>query len=258
MRRALTLTVALLSATLAGCLGGDDEPEPLGTYSLTSAEAGGGGEHAGHGGGGALAGTIELFHFNGTQEETFEHHEGAVGLVLSWSLSTGAAQVRLIDASGKAVYDEALSGDGQEGESLEAEHGTFKLNVTGTDATGTIEVATGKPAALGLSQSEPITYEGAPILETASEDHTWDSATGMATVTINAEAVAGSLTIKALDGMAVPLDPIVVEGPAQVEQTFELAGAMGTWTITIQRELFTGPVSVVIAPADVPSDDGAH
>lgn len=255
MRGAWLLALALVGTALAGCIGGDDEGQPLGTYALTSG-ADAGGEHAGHGGPGALAGTIELFHFNGTRAEVFEFHESPIGVALDWSLSTGSAQVRLFDGNFEEVLNQTLEGEGSFAEAIEAGHGTYRLNITGTDATGTLAVATGKPAALGLSQSEPIEYSELLVLDTSSTDWTWDSSTGNVLVTVTAMAASGTATLKFLDGMANPLDPVVVSGPTnEAGTTYEVTGVMGTWQISLQTELFVGELDVTIAPADAAADE---
>ena len=254
MRTTPLLAGLLLLAALAGCIGGEDPGPSLGTYTVQEAAddatGGSGGEHAGHGGGGGgFQEAAEVFHFNASHTASFEYHEVPLGAHVTWALEGGQATIILQDASGATVFEKVVSAKGEVKQLVEGEHGTWTLNVTGQDATGTLSYAFGDAAAMGLVQDEPITYQD--TLAGSSDSQTWTWATkGTATLTLQARAVTGTLTIKALDGQAQPIDPVSLTGPGQVQDTFTLEGAPGEWTITLQTDTYSGDVAMEIAGAE--------
>lgn len=248
-----SLALVLAAAAFAGCLGGDEQVEANGLYTAAAPAAGS--EHAMHGGmGDVFARTIELRHFNASRNEAFEHHEGPVGLKVVWQLTTGNATIRLLDAARQTIATVEAAGNGEHAATHEGEHGGMLLNVTGMDATGTLGLMAGKPAALGLSQGEPLTYSETLALDSNGAEWTWDS-TGMATLSYSFSAGAGTATLTILDGAAEPVQEIVMTGPGQGGEELPFEGAPGTWTVQLTTDLYTGLIEFTLSgAADAPEE----
>jgi hypothetical protein len=247
-----TPVLLLLAAALAGCVGDDEPLEAAGTYTPVAAE---GGEHAMHGGmEGVFARSVELRHFNASRDEAFEHHEGPVGLKVIWQLTTGTARVVLLDANRQVLASITAEGNGEHKGTHEGQHGSMLLNVTGMDATGKLELMAGAPAALGLAQSEPLTYSDTLALDSNGMEWTWDS-TGTATLEYAFTALAGTATLAILDGAAEPVQEIVMSGPGTGGEAVDFEGVPGTWTVQLSTDLYTGPIDFTLSgAADEPEE----
>lgn len=245
---ALLLGLLLLAASLAGCIGGEDAAPELGTYDVQTAgqAQASGGDHSQHGGAVGLQHAAELSHFNGTHTEAFDHQGEELGVQLSWSLTGGSVTIQLLDAAGAEQLSVTASGDGSEEHVVTPDAGAWTLNVTGQDATGSLVINAGGPAELGMVQDDPITYEETLTFATGSQDWTWTTK-GNTTLELSGELVTGRVTLKILDGAANPLDPVVIEAPAQPDQTTTITGLPGTWTVTLQTEMATGQLSFVLS-----------
>lgn len=247
---AFLLGLTLLAVSLAGCIGGEDPGPALGSYDVQAADqaASGGGDHSQHGGAVGLQHAAELSHFNGTHDERFDHDGEELGLQLSWSLAGGSVTIQLLDEAGAEQLSVTASGDGSEEHIVTPGAGSWTLNITGQDATGSLAIDGGGPAELGMVQDEPLTYEETLTLDTSSEDWTWTTK-GNTTLTLDGDLAGGSVTIKILDGAAMPLDPITIEGPAQISEVHPIEGVPGTWTVTLQTDMASGQLGFVLAGA---------
>ncbi len=251
MRATALLGLLLTAAALAGCIGGDDAGPDLGTYTVQTADeaaSSGGMDHSQHAGAVGLQHAADLTHFNGSHAETFDHEGEELGLQLNWSLTSGSVTVTLVDAEGAKQLEVTASGDGSEEHIVTPGAGSWMVNITGQDATGSLAVTGGGPAELGMVQDEPITYDETLTFDTDSQDWTWTTK-GNATLSLEGELAGGSVTIKILDGAANPLDPIVIQGPAQLAESHPIGGMPGTWTVTLQTDMATGQLSFVLSGA---------
>ncbi len=247
---AFLLGLTLLAASLAGCIGGEDPGPALGTYDVQAADqaASGGGDHSEHAGAVGLQHAAELSHFNGTHGETFDHQGEELGLQLAWSLTGGSVTIQLLDDTGGEQLSVTASGEGSEEHIISPGAGSWTLNITGQDATGALAIDGGGPAELGMIQDEPITYEETLTFDTSSQDWTWTTK-GNATLSLEGELATGTVTVKILDGAAMPLDPITIEGPAQISEAHPIEGVPGTWTVTLQTDMASGQLGFALAGA---------
>lgn len=248
---ALLLGLLIAATSLAGCIGGDDAGPALGTYTVQTADqaaSSDGMDHSQHAGAVGLQHAAELTHFNGSHAETFDHGGEELGVQLSWSLTSGSVTVALIDGEGAEQLTLTASGDGSEEHIVTPGAGSWTVNITGQDATGSLVVDGGGPAELGMVQDDPITYEETLTFDTGAQDWTWTTK-GNATLSLGGELASGTVTIKILDGAANPLDPIVVEGPGQLAESHPITGVPGTWTVTLQTDMVTGQLSFVLSGA---------